>query len=341
MLSSSIIFQYVIPSLGCIISNFMFLAPATSVHKAFKEGSLGDLNPTPWACMLGTCAGWIAYSYLVQNYFIFLSNLLGFLMSLWFNLCAIKLQYQAHLSRRMQEDFVDYHLLVINSSNRSVQSREECSKAISYLTASKRRQRRTPEAPHEQFLLYVVLVWVTVISFVGLAPGITQPDRIRIVGVVVNLNTMLFFGAPLSTIWEILETCNSASIHVPLTIASVVNSGFWATYGIYIMDPMVLLPNIVGLSLGATQIFLCLLYPRLSLEKTNDDDEEEQRLIPNEVNISESLRSYESITGASEFLKQSNDNTLKIEPWNEQSPPQKLSFDELTSDTSSASSCSA
>lgn len=39
-----------------------------------KQGSLGDLNPTPWAVMTGNCTGWIVYSFLLKvlcNNFLF------------------------------------------------------------------------------------------------------------------------------------------------------------------------------------------------------------------------------------------------------------------------------
>ena len=34
-------------------------------------GRLGDLNPTPWAVMLGNCCGWVTYSILINNLFVF------------------------------------------------------------------------------------------------------------------------------------------------------------------------------------------------------------------------------------------------------------------------------
>lgn len=41
-------------------------APYKAVREALAKGTLGSLNPTPWAAMTGNCSGWIAYSYLIK-----------------------------------------------------------------------------------------------------------------------------------------------------------------------------------------------------------------------------------------------------------------------------------
>jgi solute carrier family 50 protein (sugar transporter) len=95
MLSAQeIILQYVCPALGMIAANFMFAgesnvnsvrvvlfalqiitylkhvtlptAPFKDVRQAVSNGTLGNLNPTPWAFMTGNCCGWVTYSYLIQ-----------------------------------------------------------------------------------------------------------------------------------------------------------------------------------------------------------------------------------------------------------------------------------
>jgi hypothetical protein len=85
-----IILEYVCPGLGCIVAYVMFMgawflfsvktrnhfhafvpqqslvvliehciiAPVKDVRKAVGNGTLGVLNPTPWAVMTGNCVGW-------------------------------------------------------------------------------------------------------------------------------------------------------------------------------------------------------------------------------------------------------------------------------------------
>jgi solute carrier family 50 protein (sugar transporter) len=75
-----IILEYICPTLGMIVANQMFFAPYRDVQKAIARGSLGDLNPLPWAFMLGNCCGWCIYAFLIkvrkrqENAFIQLKN---------------------------------------------------------------------------------------------------------------------------------------------------------------------------------------------------------------------------------------------------------------------------
>jgi hypothetical protein len=67
MLSTrEILLEYVSPLLGAIFANLMFAAPLKDVRTAVQNGSLGHLNPTPWAVMTGNTIGWITYSYLLN-----------------------------------------------------------------------------------------------------------------------------------------------------------------------------------------------------------------------------------------------------------------------------------
>merc|ERR1719350_2249645 len=43
--------------------------------------------------MTGNCIGWVTYSFLIQDYFVFLANAPGIIISIWLNFGAVKLQY--------------------------------------------------------------------------------------------------------------------------------------------------------------------------------------------------------------------------------------------------------
>jgi solute carrier family 50 protein (sugar transporter) len=81
------------------MANIMFASPIKDLQKAVKKGDLGDLNPTPWAFMLGNCLGWVTYGILLQNLWIFFGNAPGFIISVWLNLGAVKLLYQNIIRR--------------------------------------------------------------------------------------------------------------------------------------------------------------------------------------------------------------------------------------------------
>mmetsp|Transcript_8342 Transcript_8342/g.11475 ORF Transcript_8342/g.11475 Transcript_8342/m.11475 type:complete len:354 (-) Transcript_8342:39-1100(-) len=106
ILTQDFIFQQIFPVLGVVTASFMSFAPYRAVLKASRDGNLGDLNPTPWVFMLGNAIGWIAYSFLIQNVYVFLPNAPGIILAIWLNIQAIKLQYENYRSKEMQDAII-------------------------------------------------------------------------------------------------------------------------------------------------------------------------------------------------------------------------------------------
>ncbi|KAL3768110.1 hypothetical protein ACHAWO_008278 [Cyclotella atomus] len=137
MLSTrEILLEYVSPLLGAIFANLMFAAPLKDVHRAVQNGSLGHLNPTPWAVMTGNTLGWITYSYLLNNYFIFFANAPGFIFSIWLNMAAAKLQYCDRLADNMRSSFAEMVEV----------KRQSMHKSMHQSMMRERSQRRNPSA---------------------------------------------------------------------------------------------------------------------------------------------------------------------------------------------------
>jgi solute carrier family 50 protein (sugar transporter) len=292
-----IILEIICPALGVILANAMFSASYKDVKLAVARGSLGDLNPTPWAFMLGNCCGWITYSILLQNLWLLFANVPGFVLSIWLNLGASKLQYQDHRATEMRKSFANYLgkaqkesqlssralQVPLGNSNagREEQAEEQApdgtlQKAVDFgkivwdVTSS---QMQAP-APHENVVLGIVMIWVTVISIIAFA-DVSQSTKELIVGVVVNLNLVFFYGAPLSTILTVVKSRNSASIHVWTMFTNTACGTFWFAYGLAVLDPIIYVPNALGAALGAAQAILCLSFPRIPLEEAQgpaDDD---------------------------------------------------------------------
>lgn len=106
---TEIILEYVCPSLGVLAANLMFVAPLKDLRSAVTLGAgLGDLNPTPWAFMLGNCLGWTSYGILLSNWFVFWANYPGFLIACWLNLGAVKLMYSSHHQDEARRSLVEY-----------------------------------------------------------------------------------------------------------------------------------------------------------------------------------------------------------------------------------------
>ncbi|GLI70269.1 hypothetical protein VaNZ11_015201 [Volvox africanus] len=80
-------------------------------------------------------------------------------------------------------------------------------------------------------------------------------------GLAGNVICLIYYAAPLSTMWEVIRTRNSASILVPLTMMNTMNAALWTTYGVAVLDVYIWLPNGIGLALSVLQVALRLVFP--------------------------------------------------------------------------------
>ena len=127
---------------------------------------------------------------------------------------------------------------------------------------------RVAPAPHERLVLGNVVFWLALASILSFAKpssalgggGDSTTTREWVVGIAVNLNLLVFYAAPLSTIWTVLQTQSAATIHVPTMLTNTFNGCFWGAYGVAILDWFIAVPNILGAALGAVQIALFVLF---------------------------------------------------------------------------------
>lgn len=231
-----IILEYLCPSAGVILAAAMFGAPVHDLRQALIEGSLGALNPFPWAIMTGNCLGWVVYGYYTHDPFVVAANLPGLVMSLWLNMGASKLQYLARIRARKPSEVEDY----------TRTSHEDQTAAV--------------VGPQETILFRVLIAWSIVIVWVGWCNPPAPPAHI--VGFIVNVNLVFFYGAPLQSIWSVLRSKTSDSIHVPTMRLNWACTSFWLAYGLARRDIVIAVPNGLGLLLGILQGVLCLCYPK-------------------------------------------------------------------------------
>eukprot|EP01082_Thalassiosira_pseudonana_P005480 g5036.t1 g5036 contig18:494635-495818(+) len=286
MLSTSeIVLEYVCPLLGCIAANLMFAAPFKDVRRAVSRGTLGILNPTPWAVMTGNCCGWVAYSYLIQNQFVFWANAPGFILSVWLNMAAVKLQYSDRMSTAMRSSFVQLldsnrrsfvmrpsEQVALDSEVEKLNNEDDDKRIYNQLNATTQSFEGLRKmafdiavlseapAPHEKVVMVFVTIWVAVISLICFL-NLENRQRELIVGITVNINVCLFYGAPLSTIFEVLKKSDSTSIHRRTMAMNTTNACFWTAFGLGTKDYFILVPNGIGAVLGFVQMILCVVIP--------------------------------------------------------------------------------
>jgi len=212
MSSSTFIFlHYVCPSLGTILASATFSAPISSLNEALSHKALGDLNPMPWAFMTGNCLGWIAYSFMTKDPFVLVANVPGLIVSVWLNNGALKLQYYEQFEKlHRQNNFGRTNTSTQPIAQRSEENnnhldtneldRQKCDLTVPPLTA------------HEYWVLAIILIWIGILSGITFFRTTTTFKK-EVIGLCVNVNLIVFYGAPLSTILTVLRSKDSKSIH--------------------------------------------------------------------------------------------------------------------------------
>jgi solute carrier family 50 protein (sugar transporter) len=292
MLSASqIILEYACPSAGTITAMFMWVAPWKDIQQATARGRLDDLNPLPWAFMLGSCIGWITYAILIQNIFVLVSTLPGLLLSVYYNMQAIKLQFHEDRSTDLRKSIVSaleveqqqsqafllppVVVLVLPMTTENLEESLAADKNQNTNSTANNTlldyakivwevaaQKRLSPAPHEKAVLFMVTLWAATISLVAFTDSFSGSVKENIVGFTAIGNLLFFYGAPLSTIATVLKTRSSRTIHMPTMITNTANGAFWCAYGFAVQDYLIGGPNGFGAFLGGIQIVLCVLFPR-------------------------------------------------------------------------------
>lgn len=121
-------------------------------------------------------------------------------------------------------------------------------------------ERMEAPAPHEKVVVGVIVAWFTFISCIVFIP-MDSKHREFIIGIAVNINMSFFYGSPLSIIFKVIKTKDSSWIHRQTMIMNTLCALFFLIFGIGQMDYFLIVPNGIGVLLGAVQLFLRLLIP--------------------------------------------------------------------------------
>ncbi|CAK0734024.1 hypothetical protein CVIRNUC_000372 [Coccomyxa viridis] len=86
------------PILACVLALVRFLVPTREVLTVRRDGNLGELNPVPFCAAILNTSGWVAYSVLEGDLFIFFGDAPGLLCSIWMTFSLFP-----HASRAVQD----------------------------------------------------------------------------------------------------------------------------------------------------------------------------------------------------------------------------------------------
>ncbi len=172
------------------------------------------------------------------------SNIPGIIVSFWLNSGASKLQY--------------YEAMNSHSESNGDSENQANTKRMAMFT------------PQDKLMLGVLSFWIGILVCVGWM-GIGKGHEEAIIGIIVNINLLFFYGAPLQTIQTVIAEKSSDSIHTPTMILNCTNAGFWGAYGIAINNIVIYGPNGIGFFLSLCQAVLCCMYPKNPAEGSSPD----------------------------------------------------------------------
>lgn len=255
---TEILFSYVCPTLGSLLASIMFAAPVADLRTCLIEivSDGQHLNTRPWTWGLSNCLGWTLYGFMKKDPFVTAANVPGLILYCWMNSAASRLEYfemakeQARKRRERWEADADPAMLDSGSGGDEL--------SVNDPLFAEATENKLVVVPQEQSLLRLLIAWVLVMVY---CTWFTRHDPTEIVGLVVNLNLIVFYGAPLQTIQEVVTTSNAHSIHGPSMFMTILNTSFWTSYGLAQRDLYIIVPNVIGLSLGLLQGLLKFMYP--------------------------------------------------------------------------------
>jgi solute carrier family 50 protein (sugar transporter) len=123
--------------------------------------------------------------------------------------------------------------------------------------------------PFSRFRMYSLLmpgllfitVFISCLTLIYFNPR--DPSTARLIqGIAATVCIVAFYASPLSSMFTVIKTKDSSSIHLPLSLVMLLNSLFWGAYGVFLANPFVYGPNILGALSSIAQIILGLVFPR-------------------------------------------------------------------------------
>lgn len=107
------------------------------------------------------------------------------------------------------------------------------------------------------FLLQIVVYSFLMYFLVLLLPGERAHEALGYISTVAGF---MFFGSPLSTLKEIIQTKSAKSIYWPLTVTAGISSLLWTIYAIVLQALPIIIPSAFSTLLSIIQMLLLWYY---------------------------------------------------------------------------------
>lgn len=245
MSAKDIILKLVCPILGLCITTVMWSSPMKVILEIRRTRNLGTTNPLPFVVTILNCIGWVIYSCLRKDIFIFLANISGLSLGIFYTLnCMTVLMQNAKPNEELNETY------------------------------------RTLEG----LLIFAAFFWgligfLCAMIFNNFIDPVEQ--MATLVGYIGSSFAIAYYGAPLSTMANVIMTRDSSSLYLPTTIINILNASLWTAYGFAVMDINIWGPNCIGVLLSSSQAVLILIFPRKAAAGNthlpHEDEDQNQR----------------------------------------------------------------
>jgi solute carrier family 50 (sugar transporter) len=224
--ASAVLVAVVCPTLGAILSNAMALSPLSLVLKARRNRHLGKVNPIPFAIMFVANVGYIVYGALLANYYIFFSSIFSMMIALFYCVTCLTIMAKEAKEDEFSEQYVLLEALVIGGVG---------------------------------FWALMAMIETTIFSqFLN-----PRDQASTMTGTLCAFLSICYYGAPLSTMAEVMHTRDASSLYLPMILMNMCNATLWMLYGAFGVKTVVIwLPPALGLVLSCVQIGLVLVYHR-------------------------------------------------------------------------------
>lgn len=224
--STNVLTGVVCPSAGLVICLFMWFSPFPAVLKARQSRDLGSLNPMPFVAMIFNCIGWTMYGCMQNDIFLFLGNISGLLLGLFYAITSLTIIAKKSANEEFSDQFLILEGLVLFA-----------------------------------FFFWCVVAYVSVTAFTSFDDP--KEQGAVLVGTLGAVFSIAYYAAPLSTMVRVVIARDSSSLYFPMILVNLVNAFLWTSYGAFgVNDINIWLPNALGIILSCSQIFLIFLFKR-------------------------------------------------------------------------------
>ena len=212
------------PLLGAILCNAMAIAPFKAVIDARKKKDLGELNPFPFALIMNSQLGWTIYGAVQADIYIFFSSAIPFVLGAVLCMTAIHV-----LERGVQHE----------------------------------KREKVMRLRLEYVMFASVTYWLTVVFVISIVlKSADKSTAALIVGISSDISSLLYYGAPLATVADVIRTKDSSSLFVPAIVISAINCILWFFYGLLgVHSALIYVPNVIGIILCVGELIVRGIYP--------------------------------------------------------------------------------